>query len=147
MKNSDFLQLDIKRLGTPRDKKMTGDKSTGKKKKGKQKEVPIYQRIKRAANERYGEKSSHTGLYKDLAVKFLMGQNGTVGKGSEMKFTIDALNKADAKTFGHILEDFACIEHIQIWSIVVSQPQLDRRDKMVVVPSKLQNEYDQTKIS
>ena len=136
MKNSDFLKLDIKRLGTPREQNLMGD-AAKKNLKGKKKEVSIYQRIKDAAFKRYGAKSTHAVLYRELAIKFLMGHNASTGDNSELKISIDALNKSDAKTFGHILEDFPILEFLQIWSVIINPLVIDRRDKMVTISQQL----------
>ena len=62
-----------------------------------------------AGIKRYGAKSTNAVLYKDIALKFFMGANSSL-ESSELRFTIDMITKSDAKTFGHVMEDFPIIE-------------------------------------
>lgn len=113
------MYLDVKRLKSPKD-------LARKKPVRKHKEEPIYDKIKRFASERFGPKSVNAQKYTDLGTKYILGP-------PELRMSLDMLMKSDSRTFGMIIADFIHFETIILWSELVNQSMLDRRDKMVKI--------------
>ena len=66
-----------------------------------------------------------------MATKMLMGPKGPI---KDLRLSFDSMQKADAKIFGQILNDFQILEQIQFWSDVINIAQLDRKTSFYEVP-------------
>ena len=127
------MYLDVKRLKSPKD-------LARKKPVRKHKDEPIYDKIKRFAGSRFGAKSLNAIKYVDLGSKYILGP-------PDLRMSFDLLMKSDCRCFGMIIADFIHLETIVLWSELVNQSMLDRRDKMVKVPARIKEEFERTKIS
>lgn len=79
-----------------------------------------------------------------MATKLLMGPKGDV---TELRLSLDSMQKSDAKVFGYILVDFQILEEIQIWSDIINVQQLDRKTKIHEISRKTRLEYEMSKLS
>ena len=104
----------------------------------------MFSQIKAAGARRYVDKSVNFSRYVELGQQILLANAG--GK-TDIKMNFDILQKSDAKIIGHLINDFQIMECIQLWSDVIDIQRLHRRDKLVVLPPKEQQEFSQTKIS